>query len=142
MQFLPCSRGCEAPGHRSMSSIARVLIHGGLTGERGCVWYPPGQTLSLQDTQCDFSHIQPTAVLGRIMAFQLLQKPPRCCRGKGFIERRRFSGRGLARARKELALEGWCTICSYGIASHIRSRTCRSPTPSPKAEQHKTGRSV
>ena len=115
-----------------MSSIARVFIRGGLTGERGCVWYPPGQTWSLQDTQCDFSHIQPTAVLGRIMAFQLLQKPPRCCRGKGFIERRRFSGRGLARARMELAVEG---LVHHLLVRHRFShqkQNVQKPNPKPE----------
>src|ERR671926_837939 len=92
MQFLPCRRGREAPGNRSMSSIARVCIRGGLTGERDFVWYPTGQTMALQDTQFDFGHIQPTAVLGRVMQFELLQNPPRFCGGKGFIERGGFVG--------------------------------------------------
>ena len=68
MQFLPCSRGRESPCNRGVSSIARVFIRGDLTGERDFVWYPTGQTLSLQDTQFDFGHIQPTAVLGRVRA--------------------------------------------------------------------------
>src|SRR5499427_10298551 len=90
MKFLPCSRGCESPCNRGMGRIACVFIHGGLTGERGFVWYPPVQTLSSQDTQFDFGHIQPTAVLGCVMPFELFQNAPRFCGGKGCIERGGF----------------------------------------------------
>src|SRR5215471_12035542 len=92
MQFLPRSRSRESPGNRGVRCIACAFIRSDLTGEHGFVRYTAIQTLSLQDTQLDFGHIQPTAVLGRVMKFELLQNAPRFCGGKGFIERRGFVG--------------------------------------------------
>ncbi len=90
MQFLPCLRGREAPHNRGLGRIADVFIGGDLTDEHGFVRDAAIQTLALQDTQLDFGHIQPTAMLGRVMKFELLQNATGVCGFKGLIERRGF----------------------------------------------------
>src|SRR5262245_16422504 len=87
MQFLSRLAEREAPINGGSLRVAPDLIRADFVLEGGFVWNAPVQTLPDQNTQLDFRHIQPTAVLGGVVELQLLGQPPRFLRGKGFIER-------------------------------------------------------
>ncbi len=56
--------------------------------EQGLGRNPLIQTLTRQDSQFGFHHIEPTAVLGRVMKLDALDQAPGFDRCKGFIEGR------------------------------------------------------
>src|SRR5918992_854868 len=90
MQFLPRIRRGEAPRNSGFGRVACVFIGGDCTPKRGVVWDTLIQALPTQNAQLDFCHVQPTAVLGRIMKLQLLQQAPGLRWGKSLVQRGRF----------------------------------------------------
>ena len=56
--------------------IALLLPSFGLMTQRLDVWYPPIQALLRYRTELDFGDVQPTAMLGGIVQFQMLGQTP------------------------------------------------------------------
>ena len=45
------------------------------------------QTLGRENAELGFGHVEPAAVLGRVVPFETLDEPARLGGGKGFVER-------------------------------------------------------
>jgi hypothetical protein len=67
--------------------VAVVLPCGDLVGEDFLVGDAAIQTLRREHAEFGFGHVEPTAVLGRVVPFEALDEPARRGRGKGLIER-------------------------------------------------------
>ena len=70
-----------------MVLVAVVLPCGDFVGEDLFVGDAAIQTLRRKHAEFGFGHVEPTAVLGRVMPFEALDEPARLGRGKGLIER-------------------------------------------------------
>ena len=55
--------------------VAPLLPGGDLRLEGREVGHAPVQALAAEDTQLDLGHVQPTAVLGRVVDLQLVRQP-------------------------------------------------------------------
>ena len=66
--------------------IAAVLPGGDLVDQGLLVGAAPIETLSRQHAEFGFGHIQPTAVLGRVVPFETLDEPARLLRGESFVK--------------------------------------------------------
>ena len=67
--------------------VAVVLPCGDFVGEDVLVGDAAMETLRRQNGEFGFSHVEPTAVLGRVMPFEAFDEPARLGRWKGLIER-------------------------------------------------------
>src|SRR5690606_34503460 len=65
----------EAPNDRCGGGIARRHPGGRLRLQRGAVWQAPVQALPRQHTEFEFGHVQPTAMLGRVVNLEALPEP-------------------------------------------------------------------
>jgi len=83
--------GGEPPVDPTTGSVARCLPGGGLPLQGRPVGQPAVQALSGQHGQFDLGHVQPAAVLGRVVQLQLVGEPP----GLGRWERRIQRGGGV-----------------------------------------------
>ncbi len=66
-----------------MMLVAVVLPCADFVGEDFLVGDAAMQTLRRQHGEFGFGHVEPTAVLGRVMPFEALDEPARLGRGKG-----------------------------------------------------------
>jgi len=80
----------ETPVDSRSRSVAAVLPSCDLLRQALFVRDASVQALSMQDTEFDFSHIEPTAMLGGVMDFQFGGNAAGLGRRKGFIERSKF----------------------------------------------------
>ena len=67
--------------------VAVVLPCGDFVGEDLLVGDAAIETLRREHAEFGFGHVEPTAVLRRVMPFEALDEPARPGRGKGLIER-------------------------------------------------------
>ena len=67
--------------------VAVILPCVDFVGEDWLVGDAAIQTLRREHAEFGFCHVEPAAVLGRIMPFEALDEPARLGRGKGLIER-------------------------------------------------------
>src|SRR3972149_3954328 len=67
----------ESPIYLACAGIPALLPRADLLMEGRLVGDPSVQTLPTQNTQFDLGHIEPTAVLGRVVNLQLVGKAPR-----------------------------------------------------------------
>ena len=80
-------RGCELPIGLGLVFVAAVLPGGNLLGQRFLIGNAAIQALRRQDTQLGFRHIQPAAVLGRVVPFEALHEPPGFGRRECLVKR-------------------------------------------------------
>ena len=66
--------------------VAVVLPCGDFVGEDLLVGDAAIQTLRRENAEFGFGHVEPTAVLGRVMPFEALDEPARLGGGEGFVE--------------------------------------------------------
>ena len=66
--------------------ISVVFPSGDFLDEGLFVWDAAIETLSGEDTEFGFSHVQPTAVLWRVVPFEPLNQAAGLGSGKGFVE--------------------------------------------------------
>src|SRR6266487_3098164 len=70
LELDPSVLGREAPVDTTTGPVARHLPRGDLPLQGRPVGQPPVQALPGQHTQLDLGHVQPTAMLGRVMQLQ------------------------------------------------------------------------
>ncbi len=87
MQFRACFLNREMPSDRRLGRIAFSLQSGDFLDQGGLVSDPPCQALALKYTELQFGHVQPTALLGRVMKLQPFEKASRLCGREGLIQR-------------------------------------------------------
>src|SRR5260370_33018261 len=87
LQFCSSIFGGELPIDRCLIAVSFVLPSSGFIGERLFVGNSPGETLPCQDVQFDFSHVEPTAVLGGVDDLQTPNQPARLLGRKGSVRR-------------------------------------------------------
>ena len=88
MQFDASILGGELPLGRGPAGVAACRPGGGLPVDGVDVRQAPVQALAVHRAELDFGHVQPTAEIGRVHEFQLLQQPARVV---GFEELARAS---------------------------------------------------
>jgi len=66
--------------------VAAVLPGGDFLDQGVLVGDAPIETLRRQDAELGFSHVQPTAVFGRIVPLEPLHEPACLGGGEGFVE--------------------------------------------------------
>ena len=72
LQLHPCLRSRKLPVNYRPGRVAGGLRCGQVPFECRFVRDAPMQALARQDTEFDLGHIEPTAVLGGVVKFQLL----------------------------------------------------------------------
>src|SRR5262245_8184629 len=78
--------GCKAPVSFDVMNIAVAEPGGDLPLEVATVRDAPIETLTGQDSELGLGHIQPAAVLGRVVPFEALDEAPRLRGGEGFVK--------------------------------------------------------
>jgi hypothetical protein len=78
------------PIDRPINSIVSVLPRSDLRSERRCVIDTPGKTLTFQNTNLDFGHVQPTSSLGRVVKLKSIKIRFRLLWGEEIVESSRF----------------------------------------------------
>src|SRR5262245_22411839 len=78
--------GCKAPVSFDIVSVAVEEPGANLTLESSQVRYTPIETLSGQDSKLGLSHVEPAAVLGRVVPFEALDEAPCLQRRKCLVE--------------------------------------------------------
>src|SRR6476646_12243257 len=86
LQFDACVGSGELPVCLGVVLVAVLLPGGDFLDQRLLVGDPPIEALARQDTEFRFGHIQPTAVLGRVMPFEPLDETACLGGGEGLIE--------------------------------------------------------
>lgn len=79
----------ELPGDGTTRSIALDLQSIDAPSQGSQTISATGQAAALENANLDFSHIQPTAMFGRVVKLDSAQDAPRFCWWKGFINGRR-----------------------------------------------------
>ena len=64
------------------------------------------QTLRREHAEFGFGHVEPTAVLGRVVPFETLDEPARLGGGKGFVERGGLVGVEIVLHQRDLRRVG------------------------------------
>src|SRR5262249_42915245 len=77
----------KAPVNRRMLTIAPLLIGSGVASESSNIRQATIETLTLQDTQFNLRHVEPTAMFRGEMKLQLAPNAARLCGGKRLVER-------------------------------------------------------
>ena len=67
--------------------VSVVLPCVDFAGEDFLVGDAPVQTLGRENAELGFGHVEPAAVLGRVMPFEALDEPAGLRSGEGFVER-------------------------------------------------------
>src|SRR5713226_6342474 len=88
MELVTSVAGSKAPRDGAALSIALGLQGSDALAQHLHAFHATRQTATSKDTDLDLSHIQPTAMFGRIMEFHPLQDTTRFWRRKGFIQGR------------------------------------------------------
>ena len=86
MQFLTSIMESKLPGDGSALGIALQLKRVDALAQRPQAVHASRQARALENADLDFGHVQPTAMLGRVVKFQPPQDPPSLCGRKGFVE--------------------------------------------------------
>ena len=86
LQLDACISSGELPVCLGVVFVAVCLPGGDFPDQRLFEGDPPIEAMVLQDAQFRFGHIQPTAVLGRVMPFEPLDETACLGGGEGFIE--------------------------------------------------------
>src|SRR5438874_1734151 len=68
----------EAPHDATMLGVASLLPSSNFESDHCLVLKPPPQTLTLQDADLDFSHVEPTRMFGRIVELDATQERSGC----------------------------------------------------------------
>src|SRR4249920_2948832 len=92
MQLGPSLLGGELPIDRGSLSVAAAFIGGYLLSERRDIRKTAIKTLTVQDTEFDFGHVQPTAMFGGVVELQFLANTAGFGGREGVIERGRTMG--------------------------------------------------
>src|SRR3972149_3078498 len=87
MQFRACFLNGEMPSDRRLGRIAFSLQSGDFLHQRGFISDPARQALALKYTELQFGHVQPTAMLGRVMKLQAFENASRLFGREGLIQR-------------------------------------------------------
>jgi len=77
---------CESPPHSRLRPIAMALPSSDFVPQHRHFVDPTVEALPRKNTQFGLRHIQPTAMLGRIVDLQSLPQSPRLHGGKGFVQ--------------------------------------------------------
>src|ERR1039458_5233971 len=80
-------RCCELPVCLGVMLVAIVLPSGDFSGESLFVWNAAIQTLGRENAEFGLRHVEPAAVLRRVMPFEAFDEAARLVGRKGFIER-------------------------------------------------------
>ena len=86
--------------------VAVVLPCVDFVGEDFLVGDAAIQTLGREHTEFGFGHVEPTAVLGRVVPFETLDEPARLGGGKGFVERGGLVGVEIVLHQRDLRRVG------------------------------------
>lgn len=86
LEFNACILRSEAPINGRAAGIAVFHPGGDFLLQSFAVSNATVETLTTKDTKLDFSHVQPTAVLGGVMQLQLARDPMRFFRRECFIQ--------------------------------------------------------
>src|SRR5450755_3368176 len=84
--------GCELPVGFGVMGIATSLPCGDLVDEDLLVGYPAVETLRRENGEFGFRHIEPTAVLWRVMPFEPLDETSCLVWRKSLVQRCGFMG--------------------------------------------------
>src|SRR5215210_5731483 len=87
MQLAPRIFACKSPLNLGTSRIALFFQLLDLAFQRFLIFNSPIKALTTEDAQLDFSNIQPTTMLGRVVKLQLPQDTPRFIRRERLIKR-------------------------------------------------------
>src|SRR5712664_3590245 len=82
--------GGELPVDLHLCSVTVALPGSNFACQRGEVWDAAVEALPPQRSQFDFRHVEPTAVLWRIVHLQFVDQPPGFLRRECFIQRGQF----------------------------------------------------
>ena len=88
--------------------VAAFLPGGDFGGQIGLVGDAAIEALGREDGEFGFGHVEPAAVLGRVMPFESFDEAARFGGGKGFVERRRVCVLRLSCTRTILSASGKC----------------------------------
>ena len=80
-----CVGGCELPIGFGVMFISPFLPCGGFFGEGFAVRDPAVETLADENSDLGLGHVEPAAVLGRIVPNEALDEPPRLLGREGFV---------------------------------------------------------
>src|ERR1700722_20152293 len=86
LQLDPGILSCESPPHFGLRLIAMALPSRDFVPQRRHLVDPAVKALTGENTQLSLRHVQPTAMLRRIVDLQPLPQSPRFCGGKGFVQ--------------------------------------------------------
>ena len=86
LQFCSSVVGFELPIDLGLLAVSFFLPGSGFVRKRLFVGNSPAKTLSRQNVQFDFGHVEPTAVLGRVNNLQTLDQPTSFLGRKGFVQ--------------------------------------------------------
>src|SRR5262245_9579685 len=75
-----------------LSAVPLPLPGGHFTGQFGLAVQPPVQALAIHDADLRLGHVQPAAVLGRVMPLDLVQQPPGVLRLECLVQTRPVMG--------------------------------------------------
>src|SRR5262245_49779883 len=78
--------GCKAPVSFDIVSVAVEEPGGNLALEAAPVWDTPIETLIGQDSKLGLGHVEPAAVLGRVVPFEALDEAPCLQRRECLVE--------------------------------------------------------
>jgi hypothetical protein len=82
----------ETPVNSGAGGVAFGFQSLGFAQERSGVADAPVPALTVKDAQVQLGHVEPTAVLGRVMQFQLTGNLARFVRFEGFLQRGQLMG--------------------------------------------------
>src|SRR5690348_10388040 len=86
MELVTSVIGGKAPRDGTALGIALGLERGDTLAQDLHALHATRQTATCKNADLDFGHIEPTAMLGRVMELHALQKAPRLGRWEGFIQ--------------------------------------------------------
>ena len=85
MEFRPSILRAEAPMNGGSGGISLPFQGLDFPAEGGLVGDTPPQAGSRQDAELDLGHVEPTAVLGRVVELQPFYNPPGLRGGEGLV---------------------------------------------------------
>ncbi len=85
-QFCSCISGKKVPLDFGLTVVPVILPRGDVALHYFQIGNSPIQALSIQGAELDFCHVEPTAMLGRIMDFEAFCQPPGLFRFKRLVE--------------------------------------------------------
>ena len=91
-EFRACIVGGESPIHFAFGDVATDFPCVNLAGQVFAILHPPVEALAAENSQFCFGHVEPTAMLGRVVDFELRQNALGFRGSESFIEGGRFVG--------------------------------------------------